>query len=58
MVRLVDDHGVSTRQEITEALFLHCQVGHEQVMVDDDQIGLARGLARRYDMAVLEPCAA
>ena len=51
LVRLVDDDGLGSRQEFNEALLLHREVGQQQVMIDDDEVGLLGRLARLDNVA-------
>ena len=48
LVRLVEDHGVDRAEQIAEAVFLQREVGEQQVVVDDDDVGFER-LAPRFD---------
>ena len=52
LVRLVEDHRVARGQELGEALVAQHHVGEEQVMVDDDDVGVERVLARLHHEAV------
>ena len=52
LVRLVEDHRVARGQELGEALVAQHDVGEEQVVVDDDDVGLERVLARLQHEAV------
>ena len=51
LVRLVEDHRVARGQELGEAFVAQHHVGEEQVMVDDDDVGLERILARLHHEA-------
>ena len=48
LVRLVDDHRVGGTQQVAEAVFLEREIRQQQVMIDDDDVGLD-GLAARLD---------
>ena len=47
-MRLVDDHRVGGAEQIAEAVFLEREIGEQQVVIDDDDVGLDR-LAARVD---------
>ena len=53
LVRFVEDHRVAGRQQFGHALVAQHHVGKEQVVIDHDQIGGHRLLARLHDEAVL-----
>jgi hypothetical protein len=46
LVGLIEDHGVRRAEQVTETVFLEREVGQQQVMVDDDDVGLDRLAAR------------
>jgi len=46
LVSLIEDYGVGAAEQVAEAVLLQCQVGEQQVMIDDDDVGL-EGLAPR-----------
>ena len=48
LVRLVEDHRVRRAQQVAEAVFLEREVGEQQMVIDDDDVGLD-GLAARLD---------
>ena len=48
LVRLVDDHRVRRAEQVAEAVFLERQVREQQMVIDDDDVGLD-GLAARLD---------
>ena len=48
LVRLVEDHRVGRAEQIAEAVFLEREIGEQQVVIDDDDVGLDR-LAARLD---------
>ena len=48
LVRLVEDHRVRRAEQVAEAVFLEREVGEQQVVIDDDDVGLD-GLAARLD---------
>ncbi len=52
LMRLVEDQRVAGGQQLGEPLVAQHDVGEEQVMVDDDDVGLERGLARLEDEAI------
>ena len=52
LVRLVEDHRVARGQELGEPFVAQHHVGEEQVVVDDDDVGLERRLARLQHEAV------
>ena len=52
LVRLVEDHRVAGRQQLGEALVAQHHVGEEEMMVDDDDVGVERRLARLQHEAV------
>ena len=52
LVRLVEDHRVARGQELGQPFVAQHHVGEEQVMVDDDDVGLERRLARLQHEAV------
>ena len=52
LVRLVEDHRVARGQQLGEPFVAQHHVGEEQVVVDDDDVGLERGLARLQHEAV------
>ena len=54
LVRLVDDDRIRARQQLAEALVLQHQVGHQQVVIDDHDVGRLRFAARPDHEAVLE----
>ncbi len=45
LVRLVEDHRVRGAKQIAETVFLEREVGQQQVMIDDDHVGLHRATA-------------
>ena len=46
-MRLIEDEGIDGRQQFAEAVLLQRQVGEQQVMIDDDDVGFERRAARR-----------
>ena len=52
LVRLVEDQRVARRQELGQPFVAQHHVGEEQMVVDDDDIRLERGLARLQHEAV------
>jgi hypothetical protein len=49
LVRLVDDEGLRTRQDLAEAFLFQRKVGEQQVMVHDDDVGRLRARPRLHD---------
>jgi hypothetical protein len=47
LVRLIEDEGIDGRQQFAEALLLQRQVGKQQVVIDDDNVGIERSTTRR-----------
>ena len=54
LMRLVDDDGIGARQQVAEAFFLQHEVGHQQVMIDDDHVSGLRIATRLYDVTAIE----
>ena len=52
LVGLVEDHRVARGQELGEPFVAQHHVGEEQMMIDDDDVGVERGLARLQHEAV------
>ena len=48
LVRLVEHHGIRRAEQVAEAILLQRQIRQQQVMIDDDDVGLER-LAPRGD---------
>ena len=53
-MRLVDDDRIGARQQIAEALLLQHQIRHQQMMIDDDDVGGLRLAARLHDVTAIE----
>ncbi len=53
-MRLIEDITRSGRQQFAEAFLFQCEIGEQQVMVDDDEVGLLRGAARLHHETVGE----
>ncbi len=53
LVRLVEDDRVAGRQQLGHAFVAQHDVGEEQVVIDDDQVGRHRLAPRLHDEAVL-----
>jgi hypothetical protein len=51
-VRFVEDHRVARRQQLGQALVAQRDVGEEQMVVDDDDVGIERFLARLHHEAL------
>ena len=51
LVRLVEDHGFRARQQLAEAFVLQREVGEQQVMIDDHDVGGLRLAPGRDDVA-------
>jgi hypothetical protein len=56
-VRLVEDHRIARGQQLSQAFVAQGHVGEEQVMVDDDDVGVERVLARLHHEAFAMECA-
>ena len=55
LMRLVEDHRVACGQQLREPLVAQHHVGKKQVMIDDDDIGIERVLARlQYEAFLVE----
>jgi len=54
LVRLVENHGFGTRQQVAEALVLERKIREQQVVIDDDHVGRLRSAAGIDDMAAPE----
>ena len=52
LVRFVEDHRVRRAEQVAEAVFLEREVGEQQMVIDDDDVGLDR-LAARFDHVAL-----
>ena len=52
LVRLVDHEGLRAGQDFAEAFLLQREVGEQQVVVDHDDVGRLRALARLHHEAV------
>ena len=52
LVGFVEDHRVARRQELRKPFVAEHHVGEEEMMVDDDDVGVERGLPRLKDEAV------
>ncbi len=50
-MRFVQNHGIGSRQQIRESLVLEREIGEQQMMVHDDDVGGLRGAARLDHMA-------
>ena len=57
LVGLVDNEGIDTRQQFAKAFFLQHQVGAQQVVIDNHQVGVLCRTPRLDDMAFLQPLA-
>ncbi len=57
-MRFVQNHRVHARQQIAEAVLLQRHVCQQQMVVDDHDVGLEGGAARREHMAARELAAA
>ena len=57
LVRLVEDHRVRRAEQVAEAVFLEREVGEQQMVIDDDDVGLD-GLAARFDHVAARRCPA
>jgi hypothetical protein len=53
LVRLVEDDGVRGREQIGDAFLAQCEVGEEEMMVDDDDVGIHRRAPRLDDEAAV-----
>ena len=54
LMRFVDDDRIRARQQVAEALLLQHEVGHQQMMIDDDDVGRLRLAPRLHDVAAIE----
>src|SRR5439155_4276561 len=52
LMRLVEDERVARREQLGDAFVAQHDVGEEQVMVDDDDVGGERVTPRAHDEAV------
>ena len=52
LVRLVENDRLGPGQELHEALLLHGQVGEQQVMIDDHEIGFLGAPPRADDVTI------
>ena len=51
LVRLIEDHRIGTRQQVAVALLLEREIREQQMVIDDNQVRLARGASRGEHMA-------
>ncbi len=54
LVRLIEDDGVGRAQQVAEAVLLERQVGEQQMMVDDHDVGIERLSSGECDMTAGE----
>ena len=54
IVRFIEDHGVIFGNNAGQILALHRQIGEQQVVIDDDDVGFLRLLVHLGDEAALE----
>ena len=60
LMGLVENERIDPRQQFAVAVFLQGQVGQQQMVIDDHEVGFERGAARREYVAAREfraPCA-